>query len=322
MLRRVVNIVMVVVLALTAFSAFAAANDSGPDAPLALVDGWVELQPDEMHWYAFAFDYEDDLTTPIEIKLFNQPEESAMLMISNQEQVDLWKRDGEELSFGCCSPVSKDADHDGYADYRMWAGLPEASGVYYVIVEPVEGFTGTSMYRLEFSGENMTMLGDILPMAAEPAAVVEPAAATMGETEPAILMGDEGSSPYFALAPTGEWTQLEPGVKHWYVFHYDEDDGWDIVPEIKLYAEPLNDVVLTLHNADQVEQWVLGEELVHFGCCTPADIDKNDDGVADRAVWAGDLDSSGFYYIVVEAGKGVDTTTFYRFELTGEGVAF
>lgn len=325
MLRRMVNVVMVTVLVVTAFTSLAVAGVSGPDSPMVPSDDFVMIEPGEMHWYAFTYDFDEDTTKALEIKLFSDQIENAVLTVHNQDEIDLWARDGELVHFGCCTMVDKDLDNNGKSDYAMWSGLPEVSGTYYIVVEVAEGATEPLAYRFEMTGEKFTLLGE--EAAPAPAAMVTtadvelvPVEVTVPEEAPMQIKGLMGSSPFFALSVGDQWTEILPGAQHWYAFDYDDDSDWTEMPEIRFETNAIDDVLLTLHNGEQAHQWELGEELEHFGCCTRVDEDKNEDGKADFARWAGSLRSSGRYYIVVEAPEGLDGSAFYHFELTGEGI--
>jgi len=132
-----------------------------------------------------------------------------------------------------------------------------------------------------------------------------------------------GEGPFDTMAPTGEWMKLESGEYDWYSFHfdYDADDANEPV-EIQMYAEPYASATLTVRNQEQIDQWVRDGEHMHFGCCTMVDRDKNDDGFADYAEWAGSLRESGTYYIVVEHAKDVAEPAYYRFDISGKNLSF
>jgi hypothetical protein len=323
MLRRIVNVAMVTILVVTAFTSLALAGVSGPDSPMAPSDDYVMIEPGEMHWYAFTYDFDEDTTQALEIKLFSDQIEDAVLTVHTQDEVDLWMRDGEMAHFGCCTMVDKDLDNNGQSDYAIWSGLPEISGTYYIVVEVAEGATEPLAYRFEMTGEKFTLLGEEVapaPAAATVDVEVVPVMATVPEEAPMQVKGLMGSSPFFALAVGDDWVEIAPGAQHWYAFNYDFDEDWTMMPEIRFETDAIDDVLLTIHNGQQARQWELGEELEHFGCCTQVDEDKDDDGAADYASWTGGLRSSGRYYIVVEAPEGLDGSAFYRFELTGEGI--
>jgi len=324
MLRRLIGVVMVTILVVIAFTSLAMADVSGPNSPMVPSDDYVMIEPDEMHWYAFSYDFDDDTTKALEIKLFSDQIENAVLTVHSQDEVDLWARDGELIHFGCCTMVDRDLDRNGKSDYAMWSGLPEASGTYYIVVEVAEGATEPLAYRFEMTGEKFTLLGgEAAPetvTAAAPALDVVPVEATAPEQAPVQVKGLVGSSPFFAMNVSDQWTEILPGAQHWYAFDYDYDSDWTVMPEIRFETNAIEDVLLTIHNGRQAHQWELGKELEHFGCCTEVDEDRDEDGHADFARWAGSLRSSGRYYIVVEAPEGLDGSAFYRFELTGEGI--
>lgn len=331
MLRRIFGVAMVTLMVVATFSSLALAGVSGPDSPMAPTDDYIPIADGELHWYAFNYDFDKDADTPMEIKLYADQIEDVVLTVHDQDQIDLWVRDGEQAHFGCCTVVDQDKDNDGMNDHALWSGMLETSGTYYILVETAEGAEGPVFYRFDVTGENFTMLGDetaaAMTMAdatittdAAPEAMPEPVVMTVEAKEPMIVEGLTGSSPFFALSPTTDWVSLEPGAEHWYVFDYDWDDGWDVMPEVRLETTAINDVLLTLHNGQQARDWELGEDLEHFGCCTVVDEDDNDDAVADYALWSGELRSSGRYYIVVDAPDYMDENVLYRFELSGEGI--
>jgi hypothetical protein len=324
MLRRTVNVAMVVFLLLSVvLVASVAAEVSGPDAPMVPTGEWTELLPGQLHWYAFTYDFdEDDTDEPVVIRLYAEPYESTVLTVRNQEQIKLWKDEGEEEHFGCCTNVDRDRDHDGQSDYMEWGGILTESGTYYVVVETAEGKDETAYYRMVLDGPNIS-----LPMAAAEPAVApaeEPLVAEVPTAEqvPIEVAGLEGTSPFFAMQPTSNWIKLDEGGEHWYVFEYDDDDDWTIPAKVKLLMEPSEGAILSLHNGQQARIWEQDGELVHFGCCTMVDEDENDDGVLDYAMWAGDLGSSGRYYIVVKHAENIDGPVFYQFTLTGDGIQF
>lgn len=332
MLRKLFGVVMVTVLVIAAFSSLALAGVSGPDSPMVPTDDYIPITEGELHWYAFNYDFDEDVDAPMEVRLYADQIEDVVLTVHDQDQIDMWVRDGEKAHFGCCTVVDQDKDNDGMMDHAIWSGLLEASGTYYILVEMAEGASGPVYYRFDVAGENFSMLGDesaaamsmadgeVTTEAAPAAAMPEPIIMTVEEKEPTTVEGLMGSSPFFALTPSTDWVALEPGTQHWYAFDYDWDDDWTIMPEIRLETTAINDVLLTLHNGQQARDWELGEDLEHFGCCTVVDEDEDDNGVMDYAIWSGGLRSSGRYYIVVDAPEYLDENVLYRFELSGEGV--
>lgn len=80
---------------------------STPEEPLAYQDEWVELQPQEWHWYAFQYSYNpDDKQAPATLRLDVKPSEQATLLLLNGDQVRAWEN-GEKLeSFGAATSVN------------------------------------------------------------------------------------------------------------------------------------------------------------------------------------------------------------------------
>lgn len=321
MLRRTINAAMVSFLLLSALLAagVVVAQESGPNAPLAPTGEWTRITPGELQWYAFQFDYDEDVDEPVVIRLYAEPYESTVLTVRNQEQIKLWMDEGEHEHIGCCTNVDRDRNHDGKMDYMQWAGALKESGTYYIVVETAEGLNEPAYYRFVVEGKNLSML----EAAAEPAAPA-PAVASVPAPEeaPVEFEGMQGTSPFFAMQPVGTWVKLEEGAEHWYAFDFDFDEDWDIPAQVKLYTEPGEGAILSLHNREQARTWELDGDLTHFGCCTMVDEDKNDDGIKDYAMWSGQLRSSGRYYIVVKHAENIDGPVFYRFDLTGDGLRF
>lgn len=141
----------------------------------------------------------------------------------------------------------------------------------------------------------------------------------------ALAETPSGEGPFDTMAPTGEWMKLEPNEYDWYSFNFDYDTSDDAVHEpieIRMFAEPHAGATLTVRNQAQIDEWVRDGEHMHFGCCTMVDRDKNDDGFADYAEWAGTLRESGTYYIVVEHDKDVAEDAYYRFDISGKNLSF
>ncbi len=149
----------------------------------------------------------------------------------------------------------------------------------------------------------------------------------MEALEPAGLMG---TGPDFAMQPTLAWTQLEKGQQHWYKFTYDDDDDNARPVTIHMFADPKDATILTVRNGDQAETWRQDGENLHFGCCTPAKGPTGDEEGDEKidakdlayAQWSANLTESGEYFIVIEHAKDVNEPGFYRFEVSGDGVAF
>lgn len=320
MLRRTINATMVLFLLLSTFLAggVVVAQVSGPDAPMVPTGEWTEILPGQLHWYAFNYDFDEDVDQPVVIRLYEEPYESAVLTLRNAEEVKLWQEEGETEHFGCCTNVDRDRDHDGQSDYMQWAGMLGESGTYYIVVETAKGVTEPAYYRFVLEGENVTLPMATAAPVAEPAMVEVPTAAEA----PTEFQGMEGTSPFFAMQPTESWIKLDEGAEHWYVFDFDYDEDWTNPAKVKLLMEPTEGAILSLHNGEQARIWEQDGELIHFGCCTMVDDDEDDNGVLDYAMWAGDLGSSGRYYIVVKHAENIDGPVFYQFELTGDGVSF
>jgi hypothetical protein len=280
----------------------------GPDEAIAPTGEWTTLAVGEQHWYAFDFGYDAKITEPIQIKVYAEPAESAVVTIRNAEQAELWRTEGANEHFGCCTVQSFSKDEE--TPYAIWSGQLFSSGRYYIVVEHAKNVAVPTTYRFTIEGEKISFpTAKAAPVEAIPA----PAPA-----EPAMVASKVGGGPDEAMAPTGELTKLEAGATHWYAFKYDFDEGFDPI-EIKVYANPENGAVLTVRNEEQAQLWREEGANEHFGCCTVETISGEE---SDYGVWVGRPDSSGTYYLVVEHAKNVAGPITYSFTITGEGVSY
>lgn len=294
----------------------------GPFDAMAPTGTWMDLQEDETHWYVIHYDYDGEKPIePLEIRMFAEPYASAALTVRDQAQVDEWIRDGEQPHFGCCTMVDKDVNHDGKFDHAQWAGSLRESGDYYLVVEHDKNVAGPATYRFTVEGKNISFP----TMAESPEeAPMAPAKAEIPAQilAPVSLQGLAGSAPDYALTPTGTWTELTPGKHHWYTFDFDFDTEVKQPVTVRLYAEPQGSATLTVRNAEQAQLWKDEGEHNHFGCCSMVDVDMNENGEADYALWAGSLRESGRYYIVAELNEGETAPAYYRFTISGENLSF
>lgn len=128
----------------------------GPDVAMEITNEWVALNAGEYHWY--YFDYTRDSKTrtadlpAIELKIYSEPQEVAHFTVRNAEEATLWRADGTQESFGCCSSSGVDKDKDGKSDYGVWKGQLPSSGRYYVVVEHTRSNATPAHYRLEKIG--------------------------------------------------------------------------------------------------------------------------------------------------------------------------
>jgi hypothetical protein len=283
---------------------------TGPDFAMSPSTGWVELQSGQLDWYAFDYKF-DEKYGPLEVKLYSEPPEAAVLTMRNGEQANLWRQQGKHEHFGCCTPVERDANKDGKGDYAVWAGHLGASGKYFMVVERAANVSGPASYKIEVNGKGYTPAGVAVPEA-EACCPVE-------EAKPVVVL--PGTGPDLALEmPKGE-VSLNAGEYHWYYFDYKRDSKTkdeDLKPiEIKFFSNPAGAAGITLRNAENAEAWRQDGTHEHFGCCSPVDIDKDKDGKADYTVWKGVLPASGRYYVVVEHTRNNTVPVNYQMEVSG-----
>ena len=283
---------------------------TGPDFPMSPGTSWVSIEPGEYQWY--VFDYKEKAKNqPMVVKIFSDPPESVNLTIRNCQQADLWRSQGKHVCFGCCTPVTTDADKDGKADYAQWAGKIGANGTYYMVAEHAKNMTGTANYRIEISGEGYTLREAPAPVEAPAAPVVEAA-------KPVTMLG---GGPDEAMALTTEPQTIQPGEYQWFYFDYSRDskkkdeDLRNV--EIKLFSEPPGVAVLTIRNGDNANAWRRDGTHESFGACTCANVDRDKDNVSDYGIWCGRLCASGRYYVVIEHSRNSTVPATYRLEISG-----
>lgn len=318
----VIVLMLAVVLFWTGSAVAFVPQGTGPDEAMIPTGQWTEIESGEYHWYAFHFDYDADrVADPIEIRMYAEPYDVATLTVRNAEQAELWRTDGEQEHFGCCTMVDIDNDENGNPDYAIWAGSLRSSGTYYIVVEHARNVSTPGMYRFTMSGEGLTFPTSA-PVTAAEESTAEAAETTAVAPEPRVV-AEAGSGPDLAMIPTGEWTTINEGEYHWYTFYFDYDEDYKTeAVEIRMYTDIYDGATLTVRNTEQAELWRTDGEQEHFGCCTMVDIDRDEDGKADYAVWAGSLRASGPYYIVVEHARNMSGPVAYRFTMSGRGFSF
>lgn len=142
---------------------------TGPDFAMAPTGEWTPLENETYHWYKINVDTDDDFTEPMTIRLYTEPEDSAILTIRNGYQAELWRQDGSHDHFGCCveptitSQVETDDEdeEDGLIEetkelgYAIWSGDMTESGVYYLVVEHARNMDETAFYRFDITGQGL-----------------------------------------------------------------------------------------------------------------------------------------------------------------------
>jgi len=291
---------------------------TGPDFPMMPTSEWMTIENGQYQWYAFSYDF-DEGYAPVEIRMYTEPKDGAILTVRNAEQAQLWREEGKHEHIGCCTV--QDLGGDNETDYALWAGELGSSGRYYIVVEHAKNMPEMANYRFTVEGEGVSFpVGAAMPageVAAAPAMDME-STPPLSMPEPIKLAGLNGTGPDYALAPTAEWTEIGEGQYQWYAFSYDFDEGYAPV-EIRMYTEPKDGAILTVRNVEQAQLWREEGKHEHIGCCTVQDM--GGDNETDYALWSGKLYSSGIYYVVIEHAKGVSGPVYYMFTLEGEGVS-
>jgi hypothetical protein len=150
---------------------------------------------------------------------------------------------------------------------------------------------------------------------------------------PALALADTpgGTGPDDALAPSGEWTPLTKGERHWYAFEYqghqemqkveDEEDEEEAIwvsssIQILLDSEPDNGVAFSVWTPENIRLWALGEEV------EPVGRGGEDEYAPGDLCWCGTFEEPGTYYVVVEhTGQGPETS-YYTLDIRGSDVSF
>jgi hypothetical protein len=299
--------------------ALAEGAGESPAFAMPISQEWTNLGEGGYHWYAFTYDQDEDYK-PLEIRVFADPADAAVVTLRNEEQARLWAEEGEDAHFGCCTTAYIDpAEEDDELPYMRWMADNLASGQYYIVVSPAEGLTGDINYRLEVLGEGVFSEG-----MAQAAPAVEPVAAAAPAAEPVIepiaLAAEEGSGPALAMSLTDQMMTLEKDHAQWYAFTYDYDEDFGPL-EVRVYADPAAAAVVTVRNLEQARLWEQEGENEHFGCCTTVFIDEEDDEKEPYMRWMADNLASGEYYIVVDLAQGFEGPATFRLEVLGEGVS-
>ena len=76
-----------------------------------------------------------------------------MLTVRNAEQAQLWRTEGENQHFGCCTVETIDGEE---VDYGIWRGTLGSSGTYYIVVEKAKNVEGPVMYNFTIAGEGVS----------------------------------------------------------------------------------------------------------------------------------------------------------------------
>jgi len=310
--------VAVMVLLLTGVALAATAGGTGPDDAMTPDGQWKDLMPGQQHWYTFRFDYDSARANePVEIRIYSEPFDAAVLTVHNEQQAELWRQEGEKEHFGCCTLFNEDKNDDGKPDFALWSGALGASGKYYIVVEPAKNVTSPVHYRFEITGKGLSYPSPVAPQVGAP--VAKPPAKLVER----VISSLHGTGPDFAMSPTDEWRALQSGETHWFKFHFGYDEARaNKNIEVQLYSEPSQGAILTVRNEAQAALWRRDGKHEWFGCAMPFNQDRNYDGNPDFGLWSGQLRISDDYYLVVEHSKEVKETVYYRIVVKGEGVSY
>jgi hypothetical protein len=126
----------------------AAMAGDGPDTALAPDGQWRKIESGEQHWYLLPIKKNKD----IEVSIFGSPADAAMFTIRTADQVDLWRRTGEEPCIGC-GTVNDVAKGD-----LFWTGMFNQNGNIWIVVESLNRHDGAAgFYRIVAEGAGVDM---------------------------------------------------------------------------------------------------------------------------------------------------------------------
>lgn len=115
-----------------------------------------------------------------------------------------------------------------------------------------------------------------------------------------------------ALAPAGNWDQLDAGEEQWYAFHYAGDSSQI---EVYLEATPEGSAGFDVWTPEEIQGWVIGKRVTPIGRGSP------DSSSAGEVIWSGNFTTAGTYYVVVEHSGNPAGTSYYRLSVKGDGVS-
>jgi hypothetical protein len=122
-----------------------------------------------------------------------------------------------------------------------------------------------------------------------------------------------GTGPNNALAPTGDWGQLDAGQTRWYAFQYAGDKSQI---QIQLNLVPAGSMTFAVWTPKEISIWGQHRPVSPIGRGSA----KGNDG--GTLVWSGNFAEAGIYYVVVDHAADVTATSYYQLNVNGTGVSF
>jgi len=279
-----------------------AQSGTGPDDGLNFGE-WRALDFNQEQW--MCFDYKGD-DSNIQLDVYLEPKNSADVNIRTPEEIDVWRKTGENVCIGCGSadPVAKGDLH--------WDGSFNIKGQYCVTIKHNRSRAETAYYRAEIVGKGVTF-------PAPPVMAEEPAARAMAEPAPAPAPPAAeshsmmGTGPDYAMVP-GNWTELGFNETHWYVFNV-EDPAADVRIELFIDGDENSADFLVRMPAD-VQVWRDTGQNPCIGCGTEDAFVKGDKS------WRGVFNTKGLVWVTVHQTRQGDAPVYYRLVITGKKVTF
>ena len=277
---------------------------SGPDDAFTVDGAWHKLELGDRHWYAFNFDYVEDMKDEtIDISMRVEPDTGALFTVRTPEQAQTWRDEGEHPFMGCCA-----ANEFAPGDVS-WAGALPETGTYYLVVEHSRIHPSDTVYHaLDIEGKNvdLTLPAPVMIPAAAPQAAAPLAMASATEAE--LL---PGSGPDNTLTFDGGWRELTTGGEHWYSFDFDYDEDIDKPIQIGMFVEPEDSAIFTIRTPENITLWRDEGEVEFVGCCSASEV-----GLGDVS-WAGSFADSGTYFVVVEHDDATAEPANYQLLIEG-----
>lgn len=115
-----------------------------------------------------------------------------------------------------------------------------------------------------------------------------------------------------ALAPIGDWHQLDAGQEQWYAFDY-AGDGSQI--QMRLEVTPQGSAGFVVWTPEEIQGWAIGKHV------TPIGSGSADPLSAGNLIWSGSFTTAGTYYVVVGHSGNSVGTSHYRLSVEGDGIS-
>lgn len=336
----------------------AATPGYGPDTALTPSGDWTVLEPGEIRWYTFHYDYdqETDEATDSVVRLEVAETDSASFEVWTPRNVRQWINQEDDWDpTGAGTKLSDVTDEDADDKILVWANRGSVSETFYVIVKNER--SQSTHVKLTIRGKDVSFpsqLVEAVPVeqmvASEHVEAVETVTASPVEVAPVVatnaaaeavvtepqsvelaLTVTGGTGPDDALAMSADTGELAPGESRWYRFKYDdgrvESDDTPETAQVRLRMEEIGCMAFEIWTPRNIQQWINNEDdWEPVGGGTVLDYDANDgeddDGKRDEStlVWLGSSTAPETFYVIVE--NVGNSSCSYSLTIQGPTVSF